>query len=69
MLLSIPTDRLSAMRERQKEQEKETDMYRNRYVSALSVVAAALLAAPAARALINPTFTPIQLVENAGVIL
>jgi len=41
----------------------------NRYFVAFAAAAAALLAVPAARAMINPKFTPIQLVQEAGVIL
>ncbi|MDA1087579.1 MAG: VCBS repeat-containing protein [Verrucomicrobia bacterium] len=45
-------------------------MSRNRCMTTLVVtVATALLAATAARAMINPSFTPVQLVNQAGLIL
>ena len=43
-------------------------MNRNRCFAAL-VVAAAVLSLPAARAMINPGFTPVQLVQNSALIL
>ncbi len=42
-------------------------MSRNRCF--VTIAAAALLAAPASRAMINPGFTPVQLAKQAGVIL
>ena len=44
-------------------------MSRNRYPVVLGIAAAALLAASAAHALINPQFTPVQLVQRSGAVL